>query len=144
MSPKRRLSSIEIDEIEDSKPSLTLSDTDTDSMKDIKTFLKPSTPHSKKAKTEPMSATPTTPKPKKSPNKASPTKSNSSTPTKVLKGGNTAKSILAEMIIEIGMKSYDRNLVESETGLTKAQQIEMLKKGRGSLWKALYGHASTL
>ncbi|WVQ62649.1 uncharacterized protein L199_000796 [Kwoniella botswanensis] len=56
----------------------------------------------------------------------------------------SAKARLAEVIIESGLKGYDRNQVELETGLTKNQQIEMLKKGRGSLWKALYGFASTL
>ncbi|WWD08964.1 hypothetical protein V865_007079 [Kwoniella europaea PYCC6329] len=56
----------------------------------------------------------------------------------------SAKARLAEIIIESGLKGYNRNQVELETGLTKNQQIEMLKKGRGSLWKALYGFASTL
>ncbi|WWD22514.1 hypothetical protein CI109_107007 [Kwoniella shandongensis] len=58
--------------------------------------------------------------------------------------GGSAKARFAELILDAGLKGFDRNQVEAETGLTKAQQTEMLKKGRGSLWKALYAHASTL
>ncbi|WWC58135.1 uncharacterized protein I303_100670 [Kwoniella dejecticola CBS 10117] len=56
----------------------------------------------------------------------------------------SAKARFAEIILEQGLRSYDKTFVEAETGFTKAQQMEMLKKGRGSLWKALYGFASTL
>ncbi|WWC66829.1 uncharacterized protein I206_100736 [Kwoniella pini CBS 10737] len=57
---------------------------------------------------------------------------------------NSSKAKFAENLIDQGIKNYDKTLVEAETGFTKSQQAEMLKKGRGSLWKALYGFASTL
>ncbi|WVR03602.1 hypothetical protein IAU60_000594 [Kwoniella sp. DSM 27419] len=82
----------------------------------------------------------------KKPRTAKPTKivnlSSASSPRSL--SGSTAKARFAEIIIDAGLKAYDKAQVEAETGLTRAQQTEMLKKGRGSLWKALFSQAAGL
>ncbi|KAK6905224.1 hypothetical protein I204_08118 [Kwoniella mangroviensis CBS 8886] len=117
--------------------------TEEDLLKDIKPSLidnSTPSPARKRSKSNTNSnTTKSTPKNK--------TKTNTSAPSSVKfdpHGTTSAKARFAEIIIESGLKGYDRNQVEVDTGLTKNQQIEMLKKGRGSLWKALYGFASTL
>ncbi|WWC85820.1 uncharacterized protein L201_000687 [Kwoniella dendrophila CBS 6074] len=145
MPPKRSLSEAHIEEIDDDvdiKPITKMLEvtssplvSEDESLKDIKPFIATSPMKSKfqsNKKAKPNSSTP------------SPKKKNITPKVEYTHGHPSAKARFAEIIIENGIKGYDKTFVENETGLTKNQQKEMLKTGRGSLWKALYGFASTL
>jgi BRCT domain type II-containing protein len=107
----------------------------------------------KKAKPSPSKSKSTTPSPSKSSRPSSSTFQSSSS-------SQSAKSKLAEMIIECGIKNFSRpeaqirvsissphhpmSRLTRQTGLTPAQQAEMLKPGRGSLRKGFMAYVEKL
>jgi len=106
----------------------------------------------KKAKPSPSKSKTTAPSPSKSSRPLSSPFQSSCT-------SQSAKSKLAEMIIECGIKNFSRpeaqirvsisshhpmSRLTRQTGLTPAQQAEMLKPGRGSLRKGFMAYIEKL